>query len=181
MLNIPNFQSEWTNHVHKILIETGRPDIWINQDNLEQQQLSKLKQYTKQTLIQQYRHNCHTLLLNSSKGRNYSLFKENILLENYLLKLSRNECINLIKFRTATHHLPIETGRWEGIEIEDRKCQLCNKNDIGDEFHYLLASPKLLLHRPKYYQVQTTIIYITFTADQTEQICEIDYEHFKAK
>ena len=35
--------------------------------------------------------------------------------------------------------MPIETGRWNNIDLPDRKCQLCDKNDLGDE--YLLICP----------------------------------------
>ena len=38
----------------------------------------------------------------------------------------------LISFRL------FETGRWSGIDRNLRKCNLCNSNLIGDEFHYLL-------------------------------------------
>jgi hypothetical protein len=42
------------------------------------------------------------------------------------------------KFRTTNHHLPIEKGRHLGIERNLRTGTHCNKNIIGDEFHYLL-------------------------------------------
>ena len=32
---------------------------------------------------------------------------------------------------------PIETGRWQNIERENRKCVLCNSDAIGDEYHYI--------------------------------------------
>lgn len=47
----------------------------------------------------------------------------------------------MFKFRTSNHKFPIEKGRWENIDHADRKCNLCQKNDIGDEFHYLLVCP----------------------------------------
>ena len=59
----------------------------------------------------------------------------------YLLKLERSTYLPLVKFRTSNHHLPIETGRWNGIDINDRKCTKCPANEIGDEFHYLLECP----------------------------------------
>ena len=37
------------------------------------------------------------------------------------------------------HYLPVETGRWNRTDISERKCLLCNKNDTGDELHYLLT------------------------------------------
>ena len=35
------------------------------------------------------------------------------------------------------HSMPIEKGRHFGIERNQRLCTLCNRNIIGDEFHYL--------------------------------------------
>ncbi len=59
-------------------------------------------------------------------------------------------CLSMVRFRTANHKLPIETGRWSGIYHSDRKCNLCNNNDLGDEFHYLLVCPYFLQSRKKY-------------------------------
>ena len=44
----------------------------------------------------------------------------------------------MVRFRTGNHKMPIETGRWLNIELSNRKCELCDKDTIGDEFHYLL-------------------------------------------
>jgi hypothetical protein len=33
--------------------------------------------------------------------------------------------------------LSIETGRYFGVERENRTCSLCNQQEIGDEFHYI--------------------------------------------
>ena len=38
----------------------------------------------------------------------------------------------------CNNYLPIEKGRWLGIARNDRKCTLCNLNEIGDEFHYIM-------------------------------------------
>ena len=34
--------------------------------------------------------------------------------------------------------MPVETGRWLNIEYDARKCSVCDKDTLGDEFHYLL-------------------------------------------
>ena len=44
----------------------------------------------------------------------------------------------------------METCRWEGIPLADRKCNLCDKNDIADEVHYLLICPFFAEHRSNY-------------------------------
>ncbi len=63
------------------------------------------------------------------------------------MRLPESKHIPLIKFRTTNHKLPIETGRWNNIELSERKCNKCNMNTIGDEFHYLLECPLLLNDR----------------------------------
>ena len=41
------------------------------------------------------------------------------------------------KFKTTNHNLPIEKGRHLGVDRNLRFCSQCNKNLMGDEFHYL--------------------------------------------
>ena len=72
-----------------------------------------------------------------SKGKIYSIFQEKLTPDKYLLILSEHLWTEIFKFRTSNHYVPIEIGRWKNILVEDRICPLCNKNDIGDEFHYL--------------------------------------------
>ena len=35
--------------------------------------------------------------------------------------------------------LPVETGRWDGIPVNEQKCKICTTDDIGDEYHYLFT------------------------------------------
>ena len=39
------------------------------------------------------------------------------------------------RFRTTKNKFPIET--WQNIPRENRKCKLCNRTQIGDEYHYI--------------------------------------------
>ena len=41
-------------------------------------------------------------------------------------------------FRILNHRMPIEWGRFLGISRDDRICELCFHNKIGDEYHYLI-------------------------------------------
>ena len=34
--------------------------------------------------------------------------------------------------------LGIETGRWEGKEVEERVCKVCKTNQVEDEKHFLI-------------------------------------------
>ena len=146
-LNIPGFQSKWITKIKEILGETGKMHYWCNQSNLPHH---PIKNSIRQSLIDQYKQNWHSSLQTSSKGKHYSLFKSEINLEKYFLILNRNQAIQFAKFRTNNNYLPVETGRWAGIEISERKCELCDKNDIGDSFHYLLVCPSLSVIRKQY-------------------------------
>ena len=48
---------------------------------------------------------------------------------------------SIAKFRTSSHHLEVETGRYHNIDINLRTCKLCNDNVIEDEVHFLLCCP----------------------------------------
>ena len=133
-----NINSKWLDNVRKILCDAGRNDVWVNQNDSIP---SNIKFYVKQTLQDQYLQYWRSELTKSSKGINYSLFKDSIQLEPYLLSLPYNLYINMIRFRTGNHRMPIEVGRWDDSDISDRKCNLCTTNSIGDEFHYLLQCP----------------------------------------
>ena len=75
---------------------------------------------------------------NSSKSKNYGYIKDSIELEKYFKCLPKHLYLNMIHFRAANHKLPVEVGRLNNIDLEDRKCNLCGRNTIGDEFHDLL-------------------------------------------
>lgn len=148
MLSIPNFESNWIKKVKNILMQVGRYDLWLNQNNISS---ITLKNQVKQILLDQNTQNWHESMQNSSKGQTYSLLKSNIKLENYLLRLNRNEAISMLKFRTANHYFPVETGRWDGTDIRNRNCHLCNNNhEVADEFHYLLKCPFFTEERNKF-------------------------------
>ena len=86
----------------------------------------------------------------STQCINYRIFKTDVCLDQYLIKLPLSCRIALTKFRCGNHRLPVVTGRFNGIERQNRICTLCNLNKIGDEFHYLFECPKIESNRKKY-------------------------------
>ena len=62
----------------------------------------------------------------------------------------------LCKFRLGNSKLPTERGRYNNVPREQRHCELCNHNAIGDEFHLILECTVLnelrLKFLPKIYQ-----------------------------
>lgn len=138
LLNVPNFESKWIKGIKQILIEIGRYDLWINQRNL----LPNFKLDVKQKLSDIYLQQWHASLQNSSKGRQYSFLKQEHRLEKYLIDLKPTDALYLLKLRTSNHYFPIETGRWNDIDLQDRSCRYCFlPGEIADDYHYILKCP----------------------------------------
>ena len=89
----------------------------------------------------------------SSKGLNYRLFKDSINLEPYFVKLPQILFMHLGKLRTGNHRFPCERGRWQELELSERKCLLCSRQEICDEFHYLLVCPFFNSERKRFIEI----------------------------
>ena len=75
----------------------------------------------------------------SSKGKQYFLLKDYLNFEKYLINVLKFNFSKIIKYRTGNHRLPNETGRWDNIPLNERKCKICTTDDIGNEYHYLFT------------------------------------------
>ena len=53
-------------------------------------------------------------------------------------KLCKAERSHLAQFHCAVLPLKIETGRFLGLNVEDRLCQVCDQNAVENEIHFLL-------------------------------------------
>ena len=95
-----------------------------------------------------------TLLANiseSPKGRLYQHLIDYFTLQSYLRKPINPLYRNYIsRFRLSSHTLKIEQGRYTNDRKENRKCTLCDLNDIEDEFHFVLKCPFYSLLRKQY-------------------------------
>ena len=140
-------RSKWLTHIQNILVTIGRPDIWQFQQNFN---MISLSSYVKSILTDQYLQEWRGKADQSSKSVTYFSIKGEYALENYFISLQRKHYLNLFKFRTGNHKLPVEVGRWDGTPINDRKCSLCTLNDVGDEYHYLLQCPYFNTQRQLY-------------------------------
>ena len=139
--------SNWVLKIQRILEECGRPDLWLNQSC--NHYCSKM---IKSVLEAQFLQTWCTKLESSTKGLNYRLFKDSINLESFFIKLPRSLFIHLGKLRTGNHRFPCERGRWQGLDINERKCTLCNCLEVHDEFHYVLVCPFFSSERKRFIQ-----------------------------
>ncbi len=66
-----------------------------------------------------------------------------------LLKFQRS-LISQLRLHVGILPIQIETGRFVGLDKEDRICQLCTSNEIEDEAHFLLYCDLHAAHRQEF-------------------------------
>ena len=81
---------------------------------------------------------------------NYTIFKETLEFEEYLITLDFKYMKNLCKFRCRSHNLPVNNGRFIEVTQADLKCTLCKSGDVGDEYHYLCVCSYFNAERTKF-------------------------------
>ena len=142
-------KSKWIAYIKETIAKNGFGYIWEQQrDNLINRKWFRLA--FKQRIRDQYLQSWNEIIDQSSGSTSYKIFKINFEMNKYFHILPNRLCQILTAFRTRNHRLPIETGRWRSIPRNDRKCQMCNLKDLGDEFHYVLKCPNFNEDRKKY-------------------------------
>ena len=142
-----NNNYKWITKVKEILNNTGNSQYWLLQDHLTPKSINKK---VKRSLLDQNIQRWNDAMSLSSKGQFYRTIKQNIEFEKYLKILQFSQALPIYKLRTANHYFPIETGRWNGTAMTNRLCTLCNRNEIGNEKHYLFHCELFSYERTKF-------------------------------
>ena len=126
----------WLRCIKDILDGVGLTYIWDDQgaDAINVNWLSK---YVRDILEAQFKQQWHSGIHESSKCFNYRMYKTEHKFENYLTLLPPKLMQIFVNYRLCNNRLPVETGSWIKIDRNLRKCNLCNDNDVGDEFHFI--------------------------------------------
>jgi hypothetical protein len=129
--------SPWLKHIHQTFIKCGMINIWLMQEEHafnSKWVLTSVKQKLKDIYVNDWVNNLNI----RQSCIIYKCIKSKFGLEDYLLKLPLNLSIPFCQFRCNNFKLPIVRGRYNNILRENRFCDLCNDNKLGDEFHLLL-------------------------------------------
>ena len=119
-------------------------------------------QLIRQRILDTYKQTWYSEISNSSRLQTYSIFKYNFELESYLnLDIDKKYKLALTRFRTSSHSLMIETGRYENTPREQRICQFCNMGKIEDEYHFFIRLSKLSRFMKKIFQAILLLLAIT--------------------
>jgi hypothetical protein len=146
-INYLNVTLPWNSKIKEILYNCGLYAIWDSSTPVNSLWLSKT---VKQKLSDLYLTEWRQIVDTSNKCYLYRIYKIDIKLEDYLIKLSPDLRRYLCKFRTINHKLPIETGRYKNIPRNERHCTLCKESLICDEFHIIFQCKTLVNLRKKY-------------------------------
>ena len=160
------YESPYIAFVKKTLQEIGMNDAWLNQENIS---LSPVwfKEKVKRCLLDNYIQSWYSTIDQESMYINYRMFKPAFGQERYISLLPTNLAIKLARFRTTNNMLPVNKLRFENVPRNERICQKCEMNEIGDEFHYLFCCPFFDIKRraciPGFYRIRPNKIHSLYT------------------
>ena len=102
--------------------------------------INGLRKELEKLYINQWENERQNILRKQQKSRLelYSDIKSSYRREAYIddvRDIQTRKCITQI--RLSAHKFPIEQGRYKNIPREQRICNLCCNDLVGDEFHYL--------------------------------------------
>ena len=157
----------WLDSIKQIIDDCGMSFVFQEYNTLEKQWLKKvfipkIKWTLKDQILQKWT-NSLDAVENSDTYLYYKDFGSSYSLKNYLSVLPQELWIPLCKFRTSNHKLPVEIYSWSYFNTprQERFCNMCNLNDIGDEYHYIMLCPVFNefrdLYIPNYYKTRPSV------------------------
>ena len=137
------YSSPWLKNIEQILNTCGMSNVWLNPDIINHNWLKKAIELRLSDLyIQEW----ESQLNNASSCVTYRSLKPYFKQERYLTLPNRSDRINLCKFRCRNIKIPVVTGGYTNrnnlaTPYENRLCEICDMNVIGNEYHYILECP----------------------------------------
>ena len=144
------FKNDWLNKIRTILCNCGLDEYWFDPVKVHTLSYVNFKSLYKKKLYEMYHARWKSSIDSSSKCFLYKNFKTELVLEKYLTILNEPSKSKLSKFRCSNHNLPIEVGRHNDVARNDRRCNICTLNDLGDEYHYIAVCPNFVNQRKMY-------------------------------
>ena len=130
-----NNKSNFCAHVKQILCEMGKKESY---HRVEQIDLNSVKL----NILEREKTKWINEVVKFSKLDLSRKIKQSFGPEMYVkLNMDRYDKSLLSQFRYGILPLEIETGRYRGVERENRVCTLCNEGVIEDQIHFALRCP----------------------------------------
>ena len=126
------FDFKWIKCVQNWLNQNGFSEMW----EMQHINTNWFKHIFKLRCNDIFQQNWQEEVMSNSQCSNYRIFKKCHELENYITDLEPMHVVNIGKFRTRTHHLPVTNQRFHDASA-NINCTLCQNGEVGDECHYL--------------------------------------------
>ncbi len=130
------FTSPWIKCIKNICNDCGMSGVWLSQNIINP---TWFRLAIEQQLKDQWITKWNANITNKAICSSYRTYKFVYSVEEYLVKLEKQERIMICKLRASNNRLPVITGRHRNIDREDRICTKCNENMVGDEYHLLFV------------------------------------------
>ena len=142
----------WLKKIEQILNTCGMGHVWLNPDLVNH---NWLKKAIEQRLSDIYIQDWQSKVDRMSSCITYRSIKPYFKQEKYLMLPNIADRINICRFRCRNSKIPVVIHGYTNrnnptIAYEDRICDLCDKNELGDEYHYILECPVFQTPRNRY-------------------------------
>ena len=174
---------DWFSKIECIINSCGKSSKYLDiskSDNIVKQ-LFKHELCT--TIDDIARQEWYEQLSSNSACITYRILKTDFKFEKYLTQLNFYERIILTKFRTSNNRLPANKFRFSK-NTNEKLCNLCNSEDLGDEFHYLFICKKFESERnlyiPKFYCAQPNTLKMKNLFESKNKKTQLNLRNFIA-
>ena len=123
------YKSVWVDKIKTTLDNTEMSHLW---NGIANEDKAWIKNNIKTRLNDIYAQSWSESVYTNSTCINYRVMTIVKKTQNYILKLPKQYVYALCKFKCANHRMPIVCGRYANIPVEDRVCNLCQTNKLGD-------------------------------------------------
>ena len=141
--------SPWLKSIEQILNTSGYGNVWQNPDAVEHNWLKKtIERRLSDIYIQNWQNQVNTM----SSCIIYRSIKPYFKSEKYLMLSNLSDRISICKFRCRNIKIPVVILGYanSNTAYENRLCSICDMNEVGDEYHYILKCPAFQDHRNRY-------------------------------
>ena len=144
--------SPWLKNIEQILNTSGMGYVWLDPTLVNHNVLKKeIEQRLSDIYTQEWQSQVNTMRSCTIYRSIKPYFKQ----EKYLMLPNIADRINICKFRCRNTKIPVVVRGYTNRNIpatayEDRVCDICDKNELGDEYHYILECPAFQNSRNRY-------------------------------
>lgn len=152
--------SPWLMQIQNILEGCGLNHVWTSQANCTMS-ISYISNLVKRTLQDQYIQSWNERITLDNDFVSLRIFKNDFGCEGYLSVLPRYLLFSMVEFRIGSPSLDCNNRRNLQFPRQDRLCRMCNRQEVGDEFHFLFQCTLLdeirLAYIPRFYRIRPNV------------------------